>query len=381
VDPDGCGIALVSDAGTRLRAADYTLGMMAETAAQDIPIDDSITGWVTMRGRSALVRETRGDSRMGSKYLDPERVRSVICAPLLGRSGVLGALTAVRARSSASVFDESDLRLLERLAGNAAVAVENARLLEAAAASSRAKSAFIATMSHELRTPLNGLLGNLELLEIGIYGELSRKQLETIGRMQSATHQLRTLIEEVLSFSRLESGRIEVQLAETDLWRVVSDVAAIVEPLAREKGLEFTVRNELPEGEAATLVTDPDKVRQILIYLAGNAVKFTPDGSVSIVLRTQEGEASMAVRDTGVGIAPEDQRRLFRAFEQLDTGLSRSHGGAGLGLYLSGRYAELIGGRIIVESQPGVGSEFTLMLPLRQGALRRDEEWQAARVQ
>src|SRR5690606_22654753 len=112
VDPDGCGIALVSDAGTRLRAADYTLGMMAETAGQEIPIEDSIPGWVINRGRSTLIRETRGDSRMGSQYLDAERIRSVICAPLLGRSGVLGALTAVRARSSSRTFDEADLRLL-----------------------------------------------------------------------------------------------------------------------------------------------------------------------------------------------------------------------------------------------------------------------------
>ena len=375
VDPDGCGIALVSDAGNKLRAADYTLGMMAATAGQEIPIDDSITGWVTMRGRSALVRETRGDSRVAGKFLDPEQVRSVICAPLVGRSGVLGALTAVRARHSSRVFDEADLRLLERLAGNAAVAVENARLLEAAEASSRAKSAFIATMSHELRTPLNGLLGNLELLEIGIYGELSGKQLATIARMQSSTHQLRTLIEEVLSFSRLESGRIEVQLAETDLSRIVRDVAAIVEPLARDKGLQFTAATELADGQAATLVTDPDKVRQILIYLAGNAVKFTLAGSVSIVLGVGDGEARLQVSDTGVGIAPENQRRLFRAFEQLDTGLSRVHGGAGLGLYLSGRYAELIGGRILVRSEPGVGSEFTLVLPLRQVAFRPEEPW------
>src|SRR5690606_23284155 len=136
------------------------------------------------------------------------------------------------------------------------------------------------------------------------------------GRMQTATHQLRTLIEEVLSFSRLEAGRIEVQLAETELWPIVREVTAMVEPLAVEKGLEFSAVSEA--DEAVTLLTDTDKVRQILIYLAGNAVKFTPDGSVSIALRKHEGEASLVVTDTGVGIAPEDQRRLFRAFEQLD---------------------------------------------------------------
>jgi signal transduction histidine kinase/HAMP domain-containing protein len=364
VDPDGCGIALVSDAGTKLRAADYTLGILADTAGQEIPLDSTVPGWVTRRGRSALVRETRGDSRVGGDYLDPEQVRSVICAPLLGRSGVLGALTAVRARSSSRVFDAADLRLLERLAGNAAVAVENARLLEAAEAASRAKSAFIATMSHELRTPLNGVLGNLELLEIGIYGELSKKQHETIGRMQSATQQLRGLIEEVLSFSRLESGRIEVQLVETDVWDIIQEMASILEPLAREKGLEFTTVSEVPAHERATLLTDPDKVRQILIYLCGNAVKFTAEGRISVVLRQTEKEASIRVKDTGVGITAEGRGRLFRPFEQLDSGMSRAHGGAGLGLYLSGRYAELVGGRIEVMSEPGVGSEFTLVLPL-----------------
>lgn len=378
VDPDGVGIALLSDAGTKLRSADYTLGMMADTAGQEIPIDSSVTGWVTRHGRPALIRETRGDSRIIGEYLNPEKVRSVICAPLLGRSGVLGTLTAVSSRSSSRVFDQADLKLLERLAGNAAVAVENARLLEAAEAASRAKSAFIATMSHELRTPLNGLLGNLELLEIGIYGKLSGKQLDTVGRMQSATHQLRTLIEEVLSFSKLESGRIEVQQAEADVWRIVQEVASIIEPLSREKGLEFSATSEVPAEELSTLVTDPDKVRQILIYLAGNAVKFTPAGRVAMVLRQTAGETSVLVEDTGVGIAEEDQRRLFRPFEQLDTGLSRMHEGAGLGLYLSGRYAELVGGRILVRSEPGVGSEFTLVLPRKQVRLPDRISWGAA---
>src|SRR5690606_5490919 len=244
VDPDGCGIALVSDAGNKLRSADYTLGIMANTAGQEVPFDGSVTGWVVRSGRSVLIRETRGDSRIDSSYVDADRIRSVICAPLIGRSGVLGALTAVRARGSSRTFSAADLQLLERLAGNAAVAVENGRLLEAAEAASRAKSAFIATMSHELRTPLNGVLGNLELLEIGVYGDLSSKQKESISRMQSATQQLRSLIEEVLSFSRMETGRIEVALAETDLLEVLREVEFIIEPLARDKGLAFAVSAE-----------------------------------------------------------------------------------------------------------------------------------------
>jgi signal transduction histidine kinase len=373
VDPDGCGIALVTDAGTRLRAADFTLGLLANTAGEEIPMEGTVPGWVTRSGQSLLIRETKGDSRAGSSHLDPERIRSVICAPLLGRSGVLGALTAVRARSSSRVFDPSDLRLLERLAGSASIAVENARLLEAAEAASRAKSAFIATMSHELRTPLNGVLGNLELLEIGIYGELSKKQSETIGRMQAATQQLRQLIEEVLSFSRLESGRIDVQLVEADICALLGQVAAIIAPLAREKGLDFEADCRLPEG--FTQRTDPEKMRQILIYLAGNAVKFTERGQVRMRVRRTDRHLLAIIEDTGVGIDPRDRRRLFQPFEQLNSGLSRAHGGAGLGLYLAGRYAELVGGRIEVQSEPGVGSRFTLVLPLhRVGQVERGRE-------
>ena len=176
---------------------------------------------------------------------------------------------------------------------------------------------------------------------------------------------LRSLIEGVLSFSRLESGRMDVQLEETDVWRIVEEVATVIRPLAREKGLNFESSSEVSEAERVTILTDADKVRQILVYLAGNAVKFTAAGEVSLVVRQRDGELTVAVSDTGVGIAAEDRSRLFRAFEQLDSGLSRAQGGAGLGLYLAGRYAELLGGRILVRSEPGVGSEFTLVLPLR----------------
>ncbi|HEX6924218.1 MAG TPA: ATP-binding protein [Longimicrobiaceae bacterium] len=373
VDADGVAISLVSGAGTRLRLADYTLGLLASSAGQEITMESSVAGWVIRNRRSLLIRETWHDTRASSADVDPETMRSVVCAPLLGRSGALGALTAVSARTSTTkVFGKADLELLERLAGNAAVAVENARLLEAAEAASRAKSAFIATMSHEVRTPLNGLLGNLELLELGIYGELAPRQRETIARMQKATQQLRTLIEDVLSFSRLEAGRFEVQLADSDLWHVVEEVAAIIRPLAREKGLDFVMENEVPEEERRVVNTDPDKVRQILSYLAGNAVKFTREGRVSITLSQDAKEVSIRVSDTGMGIAREDQSRLFLPFEQLDTGLSRAHGGAGLGLYLAGRYAELLGGRILVRSEPGVGSDFTLVLPLQQVRARQN---------
>ncbi len=365
VNPDGVEIVLVSDAGTSLRVADYALGMLADSAGREIPRENTIAGWVTQNRQSVLIRDMRNDWRISDGHLDPDAVRSVISAPLVGRSGALGALTAVYGRSSNRIFEPSDRQLLERLAGTAAAAVENARLLEAAEAASRAKSAFIATMSHELRTPLNGLVGNLELLDMGIYGGLSQRQADTLARMQIATDQLRNLIEELLSFSRLESGRMEVHLMPVQLAGLLEEVASLMEPLAREKGLSYTTE---VQGELPPVVTDPEKVRQILVHLTGNAVKFTVDGGVVVRLAEngdQEG-VRISVRDSGVGIPPEDQRRLFEPFEQLDAGLSRHYGGAGLGLYLSGRYAELIGGTIKVQSEPGEGSEFTLTLPRDQ---------------
>jgi signal transduction histidine kinase len=303
---------------------------------------------------------------------DPElRLRSLVCAPLLGRSGARGVLVAARALENPSPFTSDELRLLRRLAGTAAVAVENARLFEAAQAASRAKSDFIATMSHELRTPVNAVLGHLELLEIGIHGEVNAAQRGAIGRVQAATQHLRGLIEEVLSFAQVEAGRAEVRIQETDLCAIAREVASVVEPLAARKGLACAVEC----GETGVVVdTDPDKVRQILINLAGNAVKFTDQGGIRIAVRRRDEGAVASVTDTGIDISPEDQERLFRPFEQLRTGLSRPHGGTGLGLYLSRRYAGMLGGTLEVQSESGRGSVFSLVLRNReQGTGNREQ--------
>ncbi|HEX2190525.1 MAG TPA: ATP-binding protein [Longimicrobiaceae bacterium] len=510
VDPDGCGIALLRPGGGALRAADYTLGLLAPSAGREIPLEESVIGWVVRQESSVLLPDAASDPRIRRAYIDPAVVGSVMCSPLVGRSGPLGTLTAVRARSGEHPFTPADLRLLERLARHAAVAVENAnlvaaerrrageseairrvartvsaaqglgetlavvareagrivrseactvallrydgdgeerlevvavsgaaesppgavlplegrllrgpvhdlgpavegaryeasvplrvgeetlgvltamrcdepfgaadaallaaladhaavalrnaRLLDAAQDASRAKSDFIATMSHELRTPLNAVLGHLQLLEMEIHGPVTEEQRSALGRIGAASRHLRGLIEEVLSFARLEAGRTEVRITEADLGALAEEVAAVIEPLAREKDLDFRIERQ----GGATVPTDADKVRQILINLAGNAVKFTERGEVRIRVEPRDGEVVLAVADTGPGIAPRDRARLFRPFEQLQSGFSRAHEGTGLGLYLSGRYAALIGGRIEVESEPGRGSVFSLVLP------------------
>ena len=366
LEPDGCGIALLQPDGKALRAAEYTLGLLQSTAGHEFPVDGSLAGWALRVRRPVRVDNVaRDDRRTLRGSVGVRDVGSAIVAPLIGRSGPLGTLTAVRAQSSPVPFTNDELRLLERLAQNAAIAVENARLLEQAQAASRAKSDFIAAMSHELRTPLNAVLGHLELLELRIHGELTRAQRESLERIGAATRHLRGLIEEVLSFARLEAGRTDIRLTEVELDEVIREAAAVIEPLARQKQLDFTVESNLDEG----VRTDADKVRQILINLAGNAVKFTDAGQVRILVESREtrpDEIVVSVSDTGSGIAPENQVRLFRPFQQLESGYSRRHGGTGLGLYLSRQYAALLGGRIEVQSELGKGSTFSLVLP-RQG--------------
>lgn len=372
VQADGCGINLRrerEDGAAVLEVVPFASGLLSGSAGEDIPIGNSLAGWVLRSGEAVLVTDVLEDPRVFRGSVDLPRIGSVICAPLTGRSGPLGTLLAVRSREHVRPFTAEDLNLLVRLARHAAIAVENTRLLEAAEAASRAKSEFIATMSHELRTPLNAMLGHLQLLRMGIHGELSDPQESALERVEVASRHLRGLIEEVLSFARLEAGRVELHVEDTDLCQLVEEVAAVIEPLATGKGLTF--RYVCPEEEWVR--TDADKVRQILINLAGNAVKFTEEGEVRLEVegRGEEG-ARIAVVDSGIGIEPGERERLFRPFEQLHGGLAREHGGTGLGLYLSGRYAEVLGGSIEVDSAAGKGSTFTLFLPRTAPAAEED---------
>jgi signal transduction histidine kinase/uncharacterized membrane protein len=366
VSADGCAILLLDAEHGELEAKRHASGILAPLAERRIPVADSRFGAAVQTGRLEVLTEIPSAEPLYRGLPPGTRLHSAMAAPLIGRSGSLGLLVAARAGKQPIAFALAEQRLLDRLARTAAVAVENAALLEAAESASRAKSDFIATMSHELRTPLNAVLGHLELLQLGIHGEINERQHQALTRVQAASRHLRGLIEEVLSFSRLEAGRIEVHYEPTDLCALAEEVVAVIEPLAAEKGLRLTTR---PCQLLGSVETDPDKVRQILINLAGNAVKFTEQGEVEIDFAAWDGSVALTVRDTGPGIPAEQQQRLFRPFEQLDSGFARAHGGAGLGLYLSSRYAELIGGRIEVESEIGRGSTFTLVLP----AERADE--------
>jgi signal transduction histidine kinase len=179
--------------------------------------------------------------------------------------------------------------------------------------------------------------------------------------MRSVTHHLSVMIDEILAFSSLEAGRERVRAVSAPSGEVLEAAAAVVEPLARQKGIGFEV--VLPAHQPIVL-TDVDKVRQILVNLAGNAVKFTDRGVVRLALEPLADGVRYTVSDTGVGIADVDRDRLFQPFTQLDAGLTRRHGGTGLGLYISQRLADLVGGRIDLTSEPGAGSTFALTLPM-----------------
>ena len=247
----------------------------------------------------------------------------------------------------------------------------------------RMKSEFLANVSHELRTPLNAIVGFVDLLREGVYGELAPRQVKPVERIEASANHLRHLVDQVLDLAKMAAGRLEIHTETIDLRPFVLDVASEIESLVSEKGLSLS----LVMGAALPRIrTDPTHLRQILVNLLGNAVKYTNEGG--IVIRTRlvdslpdSGPAALQadrgvypitpwigiqVIDTGIGIDPADQSRIFEEFEQIDAGPrgNSAERGTGLGLSISRRLAALIGGMVELESELGKGSTFTLWLPV-----------------
>ena len=355
-DANGAGVLkAVSNEGELVAA----IGPLAIARGRRFALPGSLAREV-IRKRDVVSVADFGAGSFPLSQVAPElRVGPMLLGPLIARNVILGVLVVTR-DPGAEPFTKREAYCLRAIADYAALALWKAELLDQAQAADRAKSRFLATVSHELRTPLTALQGYGELLADQVIGPLSESQLDVLERMRSVTSHLASVIEEVLAFSSLDEGRERIRPTDFLAADLIHAVAAVVEPLAHQKRLAFAL--DVPDAPTR-MTSDIDKVRQILVNLAGNAVKFTDVGEVRLELRVRDGEAYFSVCDTGIGIGNDDRARLFKPFAQLDTGLTRRHGGTGLGLYISRSLAELLGGRIEVTSKLGRGSTFTLVLP------------------
>ena len=247
-------------------------------------------------------------------------------------------------------------------AEKAALADENATLYHRAEAASRAKSEFLAVVSHELRTPLNAIIGYTDLLVLETSGPLTDIQRRQLERILASSRHLMEVVDDILTFSRLEAGREELRLEPVDYAQLAQDAAALVQPVADQQGIRIDVRTPAPPCAG---VTDARKVRQILLNLLSNAVKFTDQGSVCIEAEPDGDQIVFRVRDTGIGIPPSYLEEIWEPFSQVEDSHTRKIGGTGIGLSVVRRLSRLMRGEATVLSTPGEGSTFTVRLPLR----------------
>jgi signal transduction histidine kinase len=292
---------------------------------------------------------------------------SLLVVPLLGQDEILGALVLLR--RAVGDFPASAVGLMRTFAHQSVLAMKNARLFREVeqkgrqlAVANEHKARFFANMSHELRTPLNGMLGFSELLVDGIYGPLPDPALEVLGRVQKDGRHLLGLINDVLDISKIDSDQLKLSFDDYSMQSIVEAVVASTGSLAQAKGIEVktSISPDLPIGHG-----DERRLTQVLLNIVGNAIKFTDTGCVEIRVNTIRNHFAVAVEDTGPGIPPEEQSRIFEEFQQVDNSITREKGGTGLGLSIARRLVDVHGGYIDVQSCVGVGTTFNIVVPVR----------------
>jgi signal transduction histidine kinase/DNA-binding response OmpR family regulator len=315
-------------------------------------------------------------------------LRSWLGVPLKAHDTVIGVLYVIS--HTPQQFRDDDLQLLSALGDQAAIAIENARLYEQVRqhtemleslviertrelqeanrqleAASQHKSEFLANMSHELRTPMNAIIGFTRLVMRRSKDVLAPRQYDNLEKILVSAEHLLSLINDILDLAKVEAGRVELYPVEFDLQPLITECLHTVEPMLHSEHVQLVqeVAADLPG-----LYTDRDKVKQVLMNLLGNAVKFTHTGTITVTARAHHGTIVMAVADTGIGIPAEALGRIFEEFHQVDSSTTREYGGTGLGLAISLHLTRLMGGDITVQSTVGGGSTFTVTLPQRYAA-------------
>jgi signal transduction histidine kinase len=335
------------------------------------PLRDTDHLWRVANGLVLNLSDVEADSRMSAAVLEIFRargVRSAVWVPMVRAGQTIGAINV--AHRHVAAFSDSRVQLLQTFAAQAVIAIENARLfreledkgrqLEVA---SRHKSEFLANMSHELRTPLNAIIGFSEILAEGLFGDVNDKQAEYLRDILDSGRHLLSLINDILDLSKVEAGRMELELADFDVPSAIDNALTLVRERADRRGISL---GRDIDGRVGTIRADERKVKQVLLNLLSNALKFTPEGGrVDVRAAVDDQLLEVSVTDTGIGIAPGDQEAVFEEFRQVGTA-DRKVEGTGLGLALSRKFIELHGGRIRVKSEVGTGSTFTFTIPVRR---------------
>jgi signal transduction histidine kinase len=329
---------------------------------------DSIIGRAAVLGEPQNIPDTAAAASPPTNTpVLAEGYRSTLAIPMIRSKRVLGGI--VLGRKSAGGYSAKEIELLRTFANGCTIAIEHARLFyevgqknQALQLANQHKSQFLANMSHELRTPMNAILGFTDLMLDGIYGDLDPRLKKPVDQLQMNGQHLLRLINDVLDLSKIEAGRLDLDLAEYNVDEIVEALQATAYPLAQAKGLAFRVS---AGGRIGNCYGDSKRIYQILLNLTGNAIKFTRHGGINVAVEPSNGDVHYMVRDTGVGIPPEELGSIFEEFGRGDPAIAKEFAGTGLGLTIAKRFVSMHGGRIWAESTFNVGSTFHVVVPRR----------------